>query len=345
MENKITSLERVLTTLGYKEPDKVPLFLFLSMYGAKELGISIKEYFSNPEYVFEGQMKMANKYKNDCLFAFYYGSLETEAFGGDTIFIENGPPNSGKPIIQKPEDILKLQTPKIDNSGQLQKVLQTTKLLKKEVGNKIPIIGVAISPFSLPVMQMGFDKYLDLLHGNKELFNTLMKVNQEFCISWSNAQLDAGVTAICYYDPVSSPTIIPAAMYRKTGMQIAKHTIAKINGPTATHFASGRTIPVIDDVAQTGTAIICPSSLEDIGDVKNKAKKRMAVLGNLNGIEMCRWTEKEAEQAVKNIIDKAGKGGGLIISDNHGEIPYQVHEKTLVAISNAVEKHGTYPLK
>ncbi len=345
MVNKITSLDRVLTTLGYKEPDRVPLFLLLSLTGAKELGISIKEYFSKPEFVFEGQMKMANKYKNDCLVAFYYGSLEIEAFGGDTIFIENGPPNSGKPIIQKPEDILKLQTPKIDNSAQLQKVLQTIKMLKKEVGSTIPIICVAISPFSLPVMQMGFDKYLDLLHGNKELFNILMKVNQKFCINWSNAQLEAGATAICYYDPVSSPTIIPPEMYRKTGMQIAKQTIAKINGPTATHFASGRTIPVIDDVAQTGTAIICPSSLEDIGEVKNKAKKRMAVLGNLNGIEMCRWTEKEAEQAVKNIIDKAGKGGGLIISDNHGELPYQVHEKTLLAISNAVEKHGTYPLK
>ena len=345
MENKITSLDRVLTTLGYKEPDKVPLFLLLSFYGAKELGISIKEYFSQPEYVFEGQMKMANKYNNDCLYPFYYGAVETEAFGGDTIFIENGPPNSGKPIIQKPEEILKLQIPKIDNSEQLQKVLQTIKMLKKEVGNEIPIIGVAISPFSLPVMQMGFNNYLDLLHGNKELFDKLMKINQEFCINWSNAQLEAGATAICYFDPVSSPTIIPTEMYRKTGMQVANYTIPKINGPTATHFASGRSITIIDDVTQTGTAIICPSSLEDIGEVKDKANKRVAVLGNLNGIEMCRWTEKEAEQAVKNIIDKAGKGGGLIISDNHGEIPYQVHEKTLLAISNAVEKHGIYPLK
>ncbi len=323
----------------------MPLFLLLSLYGAKELGISIEVYFSKPEFVFEGQMKMTNKYKNDCLVAFYYGSLEIEAVGGDTIFIENGPPNSGKPIIQQPEDILKLQAPKIDNSGQLQKVLQTTKLLKKEVGNKIPIVGVVISPFFLAVMQMGFDKYLDLLYGNNELFNTLMNVNREFCINWSNAQLGPGVTAICYFDPVSSPTIIPAAMYRKTGIQIAKHAIPKINGPTATHFASSRTIPIIDDVEQTGTAIICPSSLEDIGDVKNKAKKRTAVLENLNGIKMCRWTEKEAKQAGKNIIDEAGKGCGLVISDNHVEIPYQVHEKTLIAISIAVQKHGTYPLK
>ena len=46
---KSNSLQRVLTTLGHKEPDKVPLFLLVSMHGAKELGMSIEEYFSKPE--------------------------------------------------------------------------------------------------------------------------------------------------------------------------------------------------------------------------------------------------------------------------------------------------------
>jgi len=36
--NRMTSLERVLTTLGHNEPDRVPLFLLLTMHGAKELG-------------------------------------------------------------------------------------------------------------------------------------------------------------------------------------------------------------------------------------------------------------------------------------------------------------------
>jgi len=41
---------------------------------------------------------------------------------------------------------------------------------------------------------------------------------------------------------------------------------------------------------------------------------------------------------------KAGKGGGLIISDNHGEIPLQVKEDTLLTISEAINKWGKYPL-
>ncbi len=48
---------------------------------------------------------------------------------------------------------------------------------------------------------------------------------------------------------------------------------------------------------------------------------------------------------MKNIIHQAAKGGGFILSDNHGEIPYQVSEDILLEISEAVKKHGIYPIK
>ena len=81
----MSSLERVLTTLGHREPDRVPLFLLLTMHGAQELGLSIKSYFSRPEYVIEGQLRLRRKYRNDCLYAFFYSSVETEAWGGEVI--------------------------------------------------------------------------------------------------------------------------------------------------------------------------------------------------------------------------------------------------------------------
>ena len=33
----MTSMQRVLTALGHREPDKVPLFLLTTMHGAKEM--------------------------------------------------------------------------------------------------------------------------------------------------------------------------------------------------------------------------------------------------------------------------------------------------------------------
>ena len=341
----MTSLQRVLTSLAHKEPDRVPLFLLLTMHGAKELGLSIKEYFTRPENVVEGQLRMLKKYHHDCIYNFFYAPVEVEAWGGEVIYYEDGPPNSGTPIIQRLDDISRLKPPKVDETPCLIKVLKAHEMTKARVGTDVPIIGVVMSPFSLPVMQMGFDKYIELMYEHPVLFDQLTKVNEEFCVEWANAQLRAGATAICYFDPVSSANIVHRKLYLKTGFEIARRTIARIKGPTATHMASGRCLPIIDDLAKTGTTIIGVSVLEDLGALKEACRGRLTVMGNLNGIEMRRWTPEHAEVMVKRALAKAGTGGGFILSDNHGEIPWQVPEEVLMAISEAVHKWGKYPLE
>jgi uroporphyrinogen decarboxylase len=311
---------------------------------AKELGISIKEYYSNPDNVIKAQLKMQQKYSNDCIYAFYYAAIEVEAFGGEVIFREESPPNAGEPIIKSTDDIDKLNMIDIKQTKPLMNILKTISEIKKEVTDTIPIIGVVVSPFSLPVMQMGFEKYLDLIYENPEKLNKLMEFNKEFSISWANEQLDAGATAICYFDPVSSPSILPQSKYLETGYKIACEVIQKIKGPTATHFGAGLGMSIIDDVKKTGTYIISASSKEDLLQVKNAANNKIAILGNLNGIEMCSWNDSEVEKNIKSVIKAAAKDGGFILSDNHGEIPYQVKEETLLAISESVKKWGTYPL-
>ncbi len=341
----LSSMDRVLTALSHKEPDQVPFFLLLTLHGAKELGLSIKGYFSKAENVVEGQLRMQKKYGHDCLYPFFYAPIEVEAFGGEVIFFEDGPPNSGTPFIRNPEEIMHLAPPAVYESPCLLQVLKTIELLKTTSGDQIPIIGVVMSPFSLPVMQMGFDRYIELMYERRDLFEHLMKINEAFCVDWANAQLSAGATAICYFDPVSSSSITPPNMYLETGFQVAKKTLAQINGPTATHFASERCLPIIDHVAQTGTAIVGISVLEDLGEIKAACQKNnLTVLGNLNGIEMRRWTPEQAETVVKEAIKKAGPGGGFILSDNHGEIPWQIPHEVLMAISEAVRRWGRYPL-
>jgi len=342
--NQMTSLQRVLTTLGQTEPDRVPLFMLLTMHGAKELGLSIQEYFSSGENVAEGQIRLRKKYGHDCYYPFFYAAVEVEAWGGEVIYIPDGPPNAGPPIIQHPKDILALSPPTIRGNAPLEKVLTAIRILKAKTRD-VPIVGVVMSPFSLPVMQMGFEAYLKLMYENQELFDRLMQVNEAFIVSWANAQLEAGATAITYFDPVSSPSMVPRELFLRTGYQIAKRTLSQINGPTAVHVASGRAISIIDDIAELGTAIVGTSTLEDLAEVKSACAGRLTVLGNLNGIEMCRWSKAETEAAVKNAIDKAGPGGGFILADNHGEIPFQVPNETLLTIAETVRRYGNYPLK
>jgi uroporphyrinogen decarboxylase len=343
-KEKMTSMQRVLTTLGHKEPDRVPLFLLVTMHGARELGLSIREYFSRAEHVAEGQVRLRAKYGHDCLYAFFYAPVEVEAWGGEVIYSPDGPPNSGQPFILNPDTIPRLKPPVVRETPCLVKVLKAIELMKARVGDECPIIGVVMSPFSVPVMQMGFAPYLDLIMERPDLFEKLMKVNEDFCVEWANAQLDAGATAICYFDPVSSSTIFPRDTYLQTGYLIARRTIARLKGPTATHMASGRSLPVLNDIAQTGTAGVGVSCLESLSRIKTICRGKLSVIGNLNGLEMRRWSTGEAENKVRECISQAAAGGGYVISDSHGEIPWFVPEETLLAIGETVRRFGSYPL-
>lgn len=344
MTAPLTSAQRVQLALSHREPDRVPFLLPTILQGARELGLSIQDYFSRADAVAEGQMRLREKYRHDGLFGFMYSSQEFEAFGGETHFSPDGPPNAGAPVIRSPEDIDRLVAPRIDDSPTLCRVLRVIELLRARVGDDAPVLGVTISPFSLPVMQMGFAAYLVLMHEDQARFERLMQVNEEFTVAWANAQLAAGASAISYADPVSSPTIVPRELYLQTGHPVACRTIARIHGACATSFASGRILSIVDDVARTGTVAIVASSLEDLAATKAVCRGRLAVMGNLNAIEMRRWTPAVAEVRVKEAIAKAGPGGGYVLTDNHGEIPWQVPNEILLAVSSAVHRWGRYPL-
>lgn len=340
----MTSMQRVLTTMGHQEPDRVPLFLLTTMHGAKELGLTIRDYFSRAEHVVEGQMRLLDKYRGDCLYPFFHTSVEVEAFGGATIFSDDGPPNCAGPIIRDRVGIDRLEPPRVAEAACLQSGLEAIRRLKEKVGDTVPIVGSVISPFSLPIMQMGFAPYIELIYEDPARFARLMAVNQAFCVEWANAQLAAGATAIGYADPLSSTTNIPRDLFLKTGHRVALETLAKIKGGAAFHLASGRGLRIAEDIAATGAAAVGVSALEDLADWKAAVGDRLTLIGNLNGVAMRRWTAEQAEAEVKRAIAKAGRGGGFILADNHGEIPWQVPEDVLLAIRAAVERWGRYPL-
>ena len=90
MKADMTPMDRVLTTLGHEEPDRVPLFLLVTMHGARELGLSIEDYFSRGENVIEGQLRMRERFGHDCLYTFFYAPIEVEAMGGKSFSAMTG---------------------------------------------------------------------------------------------------------------------------------------------------------------------------------------------------------------------------------------------------------------
>jgi uroporphyrinogen decarboxylase len=342
---RLTSKQRIMMALSHKEPDTVPLILSLTLHGAQELGLSIKEYFSKPENVAEAQVRMRGKYPHDAVTAFFCAAVEVEAWGGEVVFRDDGPPNSGEPFIANPDRIDSLEIPRVTEIPCLLKGLRATQLLKERIKEEALITGTVISPFSVPIMQMGFERYVDLLYERPDAVERLMRVNEEFCVSWANAQLEAGADAIGYDDPLASPQLIPKEVYMKTGFEVARRCISRIKGAVLYHMASARCLPIVDELSRTGAACLGVSAEENLAELKKKCAGKIGVAGNLNGLEMRHWSQEQAEQAVEACIAAAGTGGGFVLTDNHGEIPWQVPFRVVSWISEAARKWGAYPLR
>ncbi len=168
MTTSMTSMERVGAALSHGVPDRVPLLLLFGHAAAREAGVEIREYMAREELQAETQKAVRGRYALDCLSAFTYLGAEVEAMGSEIIFSPEAPPQAGKPIFSPPEALRAFEPPRPEDAPVLARTLRVLAALRRDSGDEAPIIGVVASPFSIPLMQLGFEGYLKLLAADRQ---------------------------------------------------------------------------------------------------------------------------------------------------------------------------------
>jgi uroporphyrinogen decarboxylase len=336
---------RVEAALGHREADRVPFFLPATLHGARLLGVPLPEYLGSADLVTRGQLRLRERLGHDAVSCFLCAAAEVEAFGGEVIVHEDGPPNAGEPPLRAAADLERVTPPDPASSPMLRRSLEVAGALRRAVGGEVPILGVATGPLSLPAMQVGLGPWLERLEEAPALAARLVGVNEVWCARLANALLDAGASLVAFAEPLASPAMLPLARWRALGLPALRRTIAAVRGPVGVSTASAPCAPVAADLAAAGAVVVGVSAADDLGEVRRSLAGRATVLGNLNGLAMRRWTDADAEAAVRAALAGAGGGGGFVLSEHHGEVPLQVPERVLLAVAEAVRRFGRYPLR
>ncbi|MHA1674866.1 MAG: uroporphyrinogen decarboxylase family protein [Promethearchaeota archaeon] len=339
-QDTLTSMDRIVGTLQQKEVDRVPFILALTHHGAIELGISIEDYYKSPENVIKGQILLQEKYQDDAVMGANFFAMEIEGWGGDVLYSKDGPPNTGRPPIRDFEMIDSLASPSFDHLPSYQNTLDIIAGLKEHFGSSMPIVGGVLAPFSLPIVQMGFDRYIELIYEHPDEFKKLMELNIEYSSKWANAQTKAGATFIVSFNPLASSDMIPRDIFLDKGYPVAERTFQKMEGLYGIHLASGRATKTFHDLARLKPIVIGVSASDNVKDLLLSYEMGPTILGNLSGINMVKWTSEQTSQIVKDLLSDVKSLGRLILADNHGEIPYYVPESNLLAISQAMDQYG-----
>lgn len=341
----MNAIERLTTVMMGNIPDRVPIMGNLLEQGAKELGLSIKEYYSKGEYVAEGQLKLREKYCYDNLSGFFYAGREAEMLGcRHIIFSDIGPPNVGHLIIKDYKDIENLKIPKdISQLPAFEELAKCIKLLKQEAGGKYPVGSSVISSFSLPAILMGIDKWLDLLlNGPESLRKELLEKCSNFCIRLINALREVGADGVSYSNPVGSADFFNIDQFKELSLEWIIRDIKTAGPDGITYFnGGGRINPMLDSLIEhTGILTYYINPLDDVAEAKNIIGDRGISSGVINDIPLMDWDRNTIYNEVKTIMRTGAEGGRFLFGTL--VMPYMIPEENIRHLFNAAREYGVY---
>ncbi|MFQ5997313.1 MAG: uroporphyrinogen decarboxylase family protein, partial [Dehalococcoidales bacterium] len=109
----------------------------------------------------------------------------------------------------------------------------------------------------------------------------------------------------------------------------------------------GNIWPIYDVILDTGIDglhPIDPMAGMDIGEAKAKFGDKVCLCGNVScAFSLVSGTVEEVRQETREVIRKAGKGGGLICMSSNS-IHSGVKPENYVALVKAIREFGQYPL-
>lgn len=341
----ITGTDRLLAAINGTPSDRIPVFCNLLDQGARELGMSLQEYYSNGEHVAEAQLRMRAKYGYDNVWSLFYVGKEAELLGCRKIhFADDGPPNVEDYPIRGHEDIHKLRVP-TDVSAQpaFRETLKCLNILRREIGGKYPLCAYVTSSMTLPAMLMGMDKWMELLLlGPTDLRDELLMKCSEFFRKEITAYRNAGADVIAYANPFGSTDFVPMRLFKELSLPWMENDLRPVGTQGVVYYCgSSRMNPVIELVLErTGIATYYPGPMDDIAETKRIIAGRALCAGVINDIKLIDWSPGQIRKEVKRIVDSGMPGGhfffGTVV------MPLGIPEENIRAMLDAAYEYGRF---
>jgi MtaA/CmuA family methyltransferase len=192
----------VLDSIHNKETERVPWVPFVGCHAASLIGVTADEYFIDADLIVKGVKKAYEEYDPDGLPVLFDLQVEAEALGCELVYAKDNPPAVRTHVLEEGKELSDLKIP-TEKDGRFPIVLDATRRIVKELGDKIALYGLVTGPFTLALHLKGTDIFYDMLDDPDEV-HAVMEFCKEVCIKTSKMYMDAGVDIIALVDPMTS---------------------------------------------------------------------------------------------------------------------------------------------
>ncbi len=310
----ITGLERLAAAVRGEVLDRVPVFVNLLDQGARELGVSLRDYYADGERVAEGQLRLREKYGYDNLWSLFYVGKEAELLGcRHIVYADDGPPNVGELVLREPGDIGRLRVPD-DLAGHpaFRETRRCLAVLRREAGGRYPICAYLTASATLPAILMGMERWLDLLlNGPESLRDELLAKCSEFFRRQAIAYREAGADVLLYSNPFGSTDLVPRRLFERVSLPWMRRDLEAVGTRGVVYYCGGaRMNPVVEAVrAATGLSAYYLSPMDDLAEARGRLGAEALCAGVINDIPLIDWSPAEVRAEVGRIM-AAGVAAG-----------------------------------
>jgi uroporphyrinogen decarboxylase len=259
--------------------------------------------------------------------------IPVEAMGMHLEFSDKKGPILGEPVRNK-SGVDKLLIP--DTEDSMPFVLETIRMLRRELEGRVPLIGFSGAPYTLAtyIIEGGSSKNFvntkRMMYQNPGLFQGLLEKITATVIDYLSAQIRAGAQAVQIFDswggnlsPFDYEYIVLPHVKK------AVKALKKLDVPII--FFVNDCAGLLDLVKKAGADVVGIDWRVDMYKAVKSLGKKVTVQGNLDPCVLF-GTQEQIEERVQDILNKAETARGHVFNLGHGILPETPVENAIAMV-------------
>ena len=341
--------DRLIKALLREPVDVTPVWImrqagrYLPEYRkVREQAGSFMDLCTNPELACEVTLQPVDRFPLDAAILFSDILTIPDAMGLELYFADGEGPRFRNPV-RTSADVKALACP--DPETELRYVMDAVRLIRKELDNRIPLIGFSGSPWTLATYMVEgsstktFSHVKGMLYNEPALLHRMLNTVSRSVTAYLNAQIAAGAQVVMIFDTWGG--VLTPEDYAGFSLRYMQ----KIVGGLARE-QGGQKVPVIlftkggcqwlEDIADTGADALGIDWSTDLAMARKRVGDRVALQGNLDPAILYAKPDIIYEKVGK-VLQQYGPGPGHVFNLGHGINP-DVKPENVAAMINAVHQ-------
>ncbi|HWR09335.1 uroporphyrinogen decarboxylase family protein [Sporomusa sp.] len=317
----LTPKERALRALALKQPDRVPVGVFLGgSWPVTHSGLTLEGLIGDPATTARVFYEVNKDLDADIIMVGAGATaLMIRALGGDVRFTAKGAPAIITGPVATEADLGRMTVTAAGTDPAVNWLFETAAGLSRLAADERLVLASGRAPFTLAAQLAGMDQFLKALHKNKSFAHKLLRFTAELSAWYFTTMLDRGLVHGSFIaDPTASGDVISKQHFQEFAFPYLQQVVSRINAaaagkPVMLHIC-GNIRDRLDSIAATGINCLSVESKVSIREAQRLIGSRVCIAGNVDPVDVLEFgNQADIRQAVNRCLAEGTGGSGFIL--------------------------------